>query len=392
MSSIEFIVSIPSYMEADSISFVAKQVDLGITKHFGNLNSIIINVDNNSEDNTKSAFLSTETITPKHYISTPKGVRGKGNNLLNLFKYADKHKDSLKGVVVVDADLRSITPEWIKYLGEPLLIGYDYVLPRYSRHQFDATITNHICYPLLFSLLGRDLRQPIGGEFGFSPGLMNHWLKQEWSETPQLYGIDIFMTLHAIFGDFMICEAGLGAKIHKASAPKLGPMFVQVISTLFEILISRQSEWIEAHSVKPKEKKQFGLKELAPPQELEIDMREIKDKLRSEYCSREKILKKYLNEFSFKNLKTMIEHDHYHLDILMWTQVVFQLLYAYRNSSSKTRKEIIDALMPLYLARTVTFDYQTWRYNANYVEDAILDQAKAFASQRPYFLGLGLKG
>ena len=84
----------------------------------------------------------------------------------------------------------------------------------------------------------------------------------------------------------------------------------------------------------------------------------------------------------------MFEHDNYSIDILMWTQVVYQLLFSYRNGSPKTRKDIVEALKPLYFARSVTFDYETWRYSPKYVEEAILAQAKAFASQKSYYLGL----
>ena len=348
MSGIEFIVGIPSYMEADTISFVTKQVDLGLTRYFGNLRSIILNVDNNSEDDTKGTFLSTATKIPKHYVTTTKGVRGKGNNILNLLKFAKKHSDTLKGVVVVDADLRSIAPEWIKYLGEPILEGYDYALPLYSRHQFDGTITNHICYPLLYGLLGEDFRQPIGGELGFSPTLIDHWLEQKWDSLARQYGIDVFMTLNAIFGNFRICEVGLGTKIHKASSPKLGPMFTQVITTLFDILLSRESFWIGIPEIKPKPKKRFGLQELGLPQELRIDMRELKEKLRKEYYPREKLLKRILSDYASMRLREMFEHDVYSIDILMWTQLVYQLFFSYRNGSPKARKDIIEALKPLY--------------------------------------------
>lgn len=388
MSGIEFIVGIPSYMEADTISFVAKQADLGLTKYFSNLNTLIINVDNNSKDNTKGAFLSTKTITPKHYISTPEGVTGKGNNMLNLFKFAKMQSKSLKGCVVVDADLRSITPEWIKYMGEPILKGFEYALPLYSRHQFDGTITNHLCYPLFYGLLGEDLRQPIGGEFSFSPRLINHWLKQKWNSSARQYGVDVFMTLHAIFGKFKMCEVGLGAKIHKASAPKLGAMFTQVIATLFNLLLSKESSWIATPVAKPKPKTRFGLKELGWPQELKIDMRELKDKLRNEYYPRARLLKRILSDYAHSSLIEMFEHDIYNIDILMWTQVVYQLLFSYRNGSAKTRKDIVEALKPLYFTRSVTFDYETWRYSPKYVEEAILAQAKAFASQKPYYLGM----
>jgi hypothetical protein len=74
LSDIQLIVGIPSFMEADSISFVTSQVDKGLQKYFGKLKAVIVNVDNNSEDDTKGAFLTTETKIPKHYITTPKGV------------------------------------------------------------------------------------------------------------------------------------------------------------------------------------------------------------------------------------------------------------------------------------------------------------------------------
>ncbi|GBE38920.1 MAG TPA: glycosyltransferase [Nitrospirae bacterium] len=389
-NDIEFIVGIPSYMEADRIAFVVREVDKGITRYFSKLNSVIVNVDNHSGDNTKEAFLSTGTLTPRHYITTPKGVRGKGNNFLNLFRFAQKYAGTLKAVVVFDADLRSITPEWVNYLGKPVMDGFDYVLPVYSRHQFDGTITNHICYPLLYSLLGEDIRQPIGGEFAFSPSLMKYWLKQEWDTNVRHYGVDIFMTLHAILGGFKICEAGLGTKVHKASAPKLGPMFSQVVTTLFNLILAKKTCWISSHVESPKPKPRFGLKNLGLPQELKIDIRDLKEQLRGEYMQRRKLLKKHLNEYSVLSLESMFEQDFYSMDILMWTQVVFQLLSSFQKGSKKVKRDIIEALKPLYFCRSVTFDYKTWRYDSKHVEGLLKSQAKAFASQKPYFLGLYL--
>jgi len=388
---IELIVGIPSYMEADTIGYVTKQVDIGIKRYFGNFRALIINADNNSEDDTRGAFLSTETVTPKEYISTPRGVKGKGNNMMNLFRAAQAHGGTLKAAVVLDADLRSVTPEWVRYFVEPILKGYDYALPRYSRHQFDGTITNHICYPLLYGLMGENVRQPIGGDFAFSPRLARYWLDQKWLSTTKLYGIDIFMTLNAIIGDFKICEVGLGAKIHKASAPKLGPMFTQVVTTFFDKVLSKKAEWIGMPEDNPRPKPLFGMKKLDPPQELAIDIRDLKDKLRNEFLSREKLLKKYLSPYLYLNIRHMIERDHYDMDTLMWTQSVYQILFTFDTGTPRMKKEIIEALKPLYFARSVTFDYETWKYRIDFAEELILHQAMAFASQKPYFYGLYLK-
>jgi glycosyltransferase involved in cell wall biosynthesis len=129
----EIIVGIPSYNEADSISFPTDVASRGLLQYFPNKNSVIINVDNNSPDATKHAFLNTPTKIPKIYISTPEGVKGKGNNFKNLFEAAVEL--NAKAVVVVDADLKSITPQWIQYLAEPIFAGFNYVAPIYVRHK-----------------------------------------------------------------------------------------------------------------------------------------------------------------------------------------------------------------------------------------------------------------
>ena len=166
IKKVDLVVSIPSYNEADSISYPTQQASEGLEKYFPDKSAVIINCDNNSPDNTKQAFLETETRIPKMYITTPEGVKGKGNNFKNLFQKVVDLK--AKAVVVVDADLKSITPEWIKHLGEPLFSDFSYVAPLYVRHKYDGTITNSIAYPMSRALYGRRVRQPIGGDFGFS--------------------------------------------------------------------------------------------------------------------------------------------------------------------------------------------------------------------------------
>ena len=66
----QIVVGIPSYNEADTISFVAEVIGKGLEEYFPDKRSIIINVDNNSPDNTREAFLGAKTRVEKHYITT----------------------------------------------------------------------------------------------------------------------------------------------------------------------------------------------------------------------------------------------------------------------------------------------------------------------------------
>ena len=302
-SKYNVVVGIPSYNESDTIPYVAKTVGEGLEEYFPGKKCIIVNVDNNSPDNTKDAFLGTKTRIEKRYISTAHGVRGKGNNMLNLFNFA---KDAGAEVtIVVDADLKSITKEWIEYLGRPIVEGHDYVIPLYSRHQFDGTITNHICYPAMFGMLSMDIRQPIGGEFAFSPKLIKYLLKQSWTESTRQYGIDIFMSLSAVLGGFKICQSGLGTKIHKASAPKLGIMFEQVIETLLTVLVQNKDAWMTGNNGDIFVPDTFGLKDLAEPQELDINILDLKEKGQTEYSKYQTDIKELLEPYAFSRVHEM---------------------------------------------------------------------------------------
>ncbi|ODS34145.1 MAG: hypothetical protein SCARUB_00715 [Candidatus Scalindua rubra] len=385
------VVGMPSYNESDTISNVTKVLGEGLEQYFPNQKSIIVNVDNNSPDNTREAFLDTKTFIEKKYISTAHGIRGKGNNILNLFRFA-KTVDA-EVIIVVDADLRSITKEWVKYLGKPIVDGYDYVLPLYSRHQFDGTITNHICYPVMFGMLSMDIRQPVGGEFAFSPKLMKYWLTQSWTESARQYGIDIFMSLNAVLGGFKICQAGLGTKVHKASAPKLGIMFEQVIETLLAILVQNKDAWMTRNNGGIFTPDTFGLDVLAEPQELDIDILYLKEKGRMSYNKYQTDIKELLEPYAFSRIHEMFEVEVFDLTILLWTQVFYNLLYRYDVSKNdEERRKIINALEPLYFARSLSFNYHTWKYNVKYSEMEIRKEALGFASQKYYLWGLYSKG
>jgi len=385
------VVGIPSYNESDTISHVTETVGEGLEEYFSDKECIIVNVDNNSPDNTKDAFLDTKTRIEKEYISTAHGVLGKGNNILNLFKFAKIAGAEV--IIVVDADLRSITKEWIKYLGQPVVDGYDYVLPLYSRHQFDASITNHICYPVMFGLLSTDIRQPIGGEFAFSPKLIKYWLKQPWTESVRQYGIDIFMSLNAVLGGFKICQAGLGTKVHKASTPKLGIMFEQVIETLLGILVQNKNNWMIRNNGDIFTPDTFGLEVLAEPQELDIDILNLKGKGRALYNKYQADIKELLEPYAFSRINEMFEMEVFDLTILLWTQVFYNLLYQYDVSKNgEERRKIVNVLEPLYFARSISFNYHTWKYNVKYSEMEIRKSALGFASQKYYLWGLYSKG
>ncbi|MFH1523245.1 MAG: glycosyltransferase [Patescibacteria group bacterium] len=376
----DLVVGIPSLNEADNISFVVKQADIGLTKYFKDKKAVIINVDNNSSDGTKKEFLGTKTKTPKIYISTPGEIKGKGNNFFNLFNQIIMLK--AKAVVVVDADLLSITPEWIKWFCESILEGNDYTTPIYARCEYDGTITNNICYPLIYGLFGQNIRQPIGGDFSFSPELAQRCLKQKWHKTTKQYGIDIFMTMNAVLGGLKIAQVGLGAKIHKPSAPKLGPMFSQVVTTLFKNIQTSKDKWTKITSIENLPR--YGKKELEKPQTLGLDYKGIKATSIFNFHANEDILKQALSPSVFQKLKKMYVQEKIEINKELWYKIVYDIYYAY--DSTEMGGGLVEALKPLYWGRVASFFKSTLDKPFVECEKEINDQAKLFWKNRNYLI------
>jgi len=389
VDSAEVIVGIPSYNEADSISYPTDVASRGLISHFPDKKSVIINVDNSSPDGTKDAFMNTPTRVPKIYISTPKGVKGKGNNFKNLFEAAVEL--NAKAVIVVDADLKSITPQWIQYLGEPLLAGFNYVTPIYIRHKYDGSITNHIAYPLLRTLFGLRVRQPIGGDFGFSGRLARAFLSEKlWNENIANFGIDIWMTTVAIARRFKVCQTFLGSpKSHRAKDPAkdLGPMFTQVVMTIFDLMADFEYLWKDTTKSWPSSIFGFGLGADEKPPVVNVNTDALYKSFISGFDSYGKEWKKIIPQPELIELgKTKkLSKDQFYYPSDLWARVLFSFAIAYRNNGIP-RDRVIEAMVPFYHSRILSFVNKTGHMGTKECEEYFESINRVFESEKYYLI------
>jgi glucosylglycerate synthase len=385
----DLVVSIPSYNEADSIAYPTLQASEGLSRYFAGVSSVIVNCDNHSQDNTRQAFFDTPTKIPKIYISTPPGVRGKGNNIRNLFRKVTEL--GAKAIVVVDADLKSITPEWIKHLGEPLFSDFSFVAPLYVRHKYDGTITNEIAYPLSRALYGRRVRQPIGGEFGFSGDLARLYLQsQTWDEAVAQFGIDLWMTTLAINSDVPVCQSFMGRpKIHRVKDPgtSLGPMFRQVLGTLFSLACHFESRWLGIKYSKPTAIFGFGLGEAEMPPRVDVDTDKLIHEFREGFSTYGDIWERVLAKDICAKLLEIREMKRKFFDFPtdLWARILYDTAVSYRDQASD-RLLMIDALVPLYFGRTFAFIKKMKSMSTRQAEEAIEEDCTVFEMTKPYLV------
>ena len=384
LGQLDILVGIPSCNNARTIGHVVQAAHAGLLKYFPDQRALIVNSDGSSNDGTREAVLSTHLDTqslmlvshplyPVHRFATPyHGVPGKGSAFRTLFRIAEIAQ--ARAVAVVDADLRSITPEWFDLLLRPLLDAeFDYVAPYYKRHKYDGTITNSIIYPLTRALYGRRVRQPIGGDFGISGRLARRFLTRDvWSTDVARYGIDIWMTTTAIAESFRVCQSYLGAKIHDAKDPgsDLSAMLVQVVGSVFSLMETYEKAWCKVVGSEPAPLFGFAFEVGLEPVSINVPRM-----LAAFWQGCHDLLPIYERVISPAHLRMLLAcaglpAEQSVLPDELWVNLVYAFALAYHRRVID-RQHLVKSLTPLYLGWVASFARQTENETAAQVEERI---------------------
>jgi glycosyltransferase involved in cell wall biosynthesis len=317
------------------------------------------------------------------------GVSGKGTAVKAIFEAASQLK--VKSVALIDSDLRSITPEWIRLLITPTMTGTDFVTPYYNRFKYDGTITNFLCYPVTMSLFGKDIRQPIGGDFGLSIELVEHLLGSPMWKMPDVnrFGIDIFETDTALAKGYTAKQALLGAKNHDAKDPssQLTSMFRQVMNTMFTCIEQYEPIWKAIRGVSKTEV--FGEAEYGDTSEpIQVSLPATIDAYKSKYNQYLDIYQSFLeNEIQskFEQLK-QLDNSNVDFPSEIWAKTVYSFIAEFHKGPSFDRERLVDALRVLWIGRVASFLKETWELSRTECEREITEEAKVFEELKTYLI------
>jgi glycosyltransferase involved in cell wall biosynthesis len=401
----EILIGIPSYNSVRTIGHVVRAVTAGLAKYFPGAKAVIFNSDGGSADGTQEevkrvqiedfkTILTSHPVHPIHRIATPyHGIPGKGSAFRAIFEAADSL--NVKACAVVDSDLRSITPEWMELLLTPVYEeGFDYVAPLYARHKFDGTITNSIVYPLTRTLYGKRVRQPIGGDFGFSGELAKFYLtKDVWDTDVARFGIDIWMTTLAIAEGYKVCQSFLGAKIHDARDPgsDLGPMFAQVVSSVYGLMADYQNFWGKVKESQPVPT--FGFHYEVGLEPVSVNVERMIRSFRLGVKDLMEIWQKSLSPETAHWLESIgrVSEEAFSFPEDLWVRIIYDFAITYHNGLVH-RDHLLKSMIPLYLGRVASFVRENQESSAREVEEKIEHLCRVFEEMKPYLIERWTKG
>ncbi len=390
----DIVIGIPYYMEQDTIENVFRKILDGLNRDYPGKKCVILCAGNPDNQRTRDIQALINKIGLKgqtQAIAYLVPIAGKGMALRSMMEMAETMDSDVCGFI--DADERAITEDWAPSLAAPVLSGqYDYVSPRYTRHHHTATITNHFGFPLVSTVYGKQVRQPMGGEFAMSKEMIKVFLKDPdiWYTNVGGYGVDNWLTITAItnFKQARICEVDLGTKIHNLSSfEKRGSMFKQVAGQLFATFKQTALYWMEIMDAMPNQivGSFLGIQ----PAANNADYRIWIDKARENYKKCNGVLSKVLGPDEGKAIAAMFLSENpedIELSSEKWIGYVYDFIIAYAFKGLGDTKEFWNALEALWEVRAGTFIRQTQDLPFQDAEKLVNAQTAAFIARKPDFV------
>ncbi len=390
MGKKDIIIGIPSYNEEATILHVLSMVSMGLLEFYPEYKSMIVVADGGSTDRTirLAESFRVDTNIEKKVVKAPKN-KGKGRTIKKIMQIAEKSEATM--VAIVDSDLISIKPSWVDYLLRPIAFGLaDYTWSRYLRDKHDGGITKLLTYPMVTTIWGEEIRQPMGGEVGMSSDVVKKCL--EHPLFPDDFGIDTFLTTVALANNLKIHGGIMDAKFHESTAKYVEPkkhllgMFYQVTKALFDLMIYYEDEWKKRiplplhHARRPRKLDRYK----GPrPTSVSLDREMFWNTAIDIVGGRRRALKEISGDYYDDLLGRILKKKR--IDGDMWAETVVRAAAVYKKSKDD---KVIEVLGAVWLGRYASFVESTMNMDLNVSELDVHKQMLYFLNKRELLMDI----
>jgi len=253
-------------------------------------------------------------------------------------------------MALVSADPRDEAADWLRELLAPVLdAGFDLVCPAYRRHRTDGAINSGIVAPLLRSLYGQALRQPLGTEVALSSDLARRLVAdRDWERRPAEAGSDAWLLAKALGSDTRLAQAWLGAwPVPRRQPEEASQALIRALGPLFTEMERDASRWQRggpARSVAI-----FGVECFEPGGE-RLDADHLTEALAIGLRDLRPVLDLVLPPASLLALQRAAARTGSDADLGddLWARVVFDFAVAHMTRVVE-RRQLLASLTPVYL-------------------------------------------
>jgi glucosylglycerate synthase len=368
VGQVDILVGVPTFNNAATVQAVVKSIHVGLAKHFPRERTVLINPDGGSEDGTidlvRSAPMADEelrdvtTLRTTHRVSAPyHGLPDRAGGVRVVFAAADLLQ--ARAVVIVDANVMNMTPDWVAELARPVWKNEaDLVLPIHPRQRFEGPLLTQLIRPLLSATYARRLRSNTAGNFccsgRFAARLVGHGM---WERELSFPALDVWTVTAALAEDLRLVQVHLGPNLSAPRAGRAGlpELFEQAVGTTLECLELYASSWIPRAEVV--DVATIGMGRELQSADGAVETAPMVERFRSGVRDLAPLLHDILQPETLARLQAVtaaLDREPLQIPDSLWVAMVYEFA-ASAHRGVMNRQHLTQALVPLYLGRVASF-------------------------------------
>jgi hypothetical protein len=292
--------------------------------------------------------------------------------------------------VSLDPDLalnpQAMPVSWLALLLEPALEGgFDLTMPWYASGPYDELVTRSILSPLIRTLYGPQVENPLGTMFAASAQLFPLIANDSRADSVRHPDRQPIPAVIAASRGLRICQVRMGARPHAAESIDLSEALAQLAGPLFLEMEETAAVWQRmrgSHQVPC-----FGAAVEPDAATSSVDVRHFVEAFQLGVRNLREIWTGILPPVTLLELKklSLLPVDQFRMPDALWARIVYDFALAHRLRTIR-RNHLFGALTPLYLGWVASYAAQVNSAGVSSARALIEQLARTFDSEKAYLV------
>ena len=288
-----------------------------------------------------------------------------------------------RACALVASDFSASTVDWVSLLLQPVLEDqFDLVAPCYTRHPFEGMINRAIVYPLVRALYGKQIRNPMGPDFGISSRLLSRITDAPRTRPHTLPSL----AAEAITNGMPLCQSHLGTRTYAApDFTNLSSLLAQVLGPVFLDVEKYAAHWQRARGSQPI--REFGRPMYAEAPENAVDVSRLIDSFQLGARNLQEVWGIILPPSTLVELRRLARNGaaQFHMPDVTWVHVIYDFALAHRLRTI-SRDQMLRALTPIYLGWVASYALDLERRSPQAAEQRLEELCLVYEETKAYFV------
>jgi glucosylglycerate synthase len=288
---------------------------------------------------------------------------------------------------VVASHIEEAPPRWICQLARPLLErDVDLVVPHYARHKFEGLINGSIISPLMRSLYGKRIYNPMGPDLGISRRLFSKMLGAEAKAGGG--GVHPLASLApmAVCGNLQVCEAHVGARVYPPTDwMNISSLLARVLDPVFADMERNATCWQRIRGSVPVPA--IGEPVFVSQDAGGVDVQRLVESFQLGNRELQEIWSLVLPPATLFELRKLLRlpPEQFHMDDALWVRIVYDFALAHRLRTI-SRDHLLKSMTPLYLGWAASYAREIQTAGALALGQRLERLALAYETGKPYLV------